>query len=424
MTLLPDAHGFPNLLAGITLTGHHAWVPHVRAAPALPNDLTTTVFAAVAALDLKLATEDSAAHLPLNDQAIFGSPVNNPVAAVPAPDGQTLYIVLAGSNLIEVVDVADPHQPRLVKFLAAGSNPRGLALSRDGRRGYVMNYLSRSVTVLDLAQLAWVAEVPVTGETLTPEVLQGKLLFHSAADRRLSQGSWLSCASCHPDGSADGVTWLFPDGPRQTPALWNAGQTLPWHWSAALDEAQDVEETIQLIQHGLGLAPGLDPLQLGAPNAGRAAPLDALAAFVLDGRRVPTLAQPTSGVERGRRLFQAAGCAACHGGPTWTASALPGQPGALDPDGNGMVDAVLRDVGSLNPHDVRGATGFDPPSLLGVGLTAPYLHDGSMPSLEALLSAGHPDPQGSGNGLDAEEIAALSAFLRSIGAHTPPIEAP
>lgn len=56
------------------------------------------------------------------------------MAAIPAPDGRTLYIVLAGSDMNEVVTVADVDaggQPRLVAFLATGKNPRGLALSAD-----------------------------------------------------------------------------------------------------------------------------------------------------------------------------------------------------------------------------------------------------------------------------------------------------
>ena len=422
IVLLPDEHGFPNLLAGIAIAGSRAWVPQVRAAPALPRGLTTTVFAAVSALDLNLRTEVVAAHIRLNDQDIFGSPVNNPVAAIPAPDGATLYVVPAGSNLVEVVDVSEPDQPRLVRFLAVGQNPRGLAVSPDGHQGYVMNYLSRSVTVLDLEQLVPVAEIPVTGETLEPDVWQGKVLFNYAADPRLSKGSWISCASCHPDGGTDGVTWMFPDGPRQAPALWYAGQTRPWHWSAALDEPHDVEETIQLIQRGLGLAPGTDPPQLGTPNAGRSADLDALAVFLERGIRPAIPPPPVGDLAQGRSLFQIAGCVQCHGGPRWTSSAMPGPAGTLDPDGNGMVDAVLRDVGTHNPLDVRGASGFDPPSLLNVGLTAPHLHDGSMPTLEALLASGHPDPQGSGNGLNPEEITALIAFLRSIGPDTPPLE--
>ena len=423
IALQPDGRGFPNLLSGVAALGSRLWIPHVRSAPALPLGLTTTVFAAVAAVDTTIHTEDRSGYLPLNDETIFGSPVNNPVAAIPAWDGETLYVVLAGSDLVEVIDIGAPQQPRLEKFLPVGKNPRGLALSADGRRGYVMNYLSRSVTVLDLVNLDVEGEIVTTEETLDADILRGKVLFHNAFDPRLSRGSWISCASCHPDGGSDGVTWRFPDGPRQTPSLWNASNTLPWHWSAALDEPHDVEDTIHTIQHGLGLAPGADPPLLGAPNAGRAADLDALAAFMARGVRSPVAPPPGADMAEGRRLFAEAGCATCHGGPNWTSSALPGPPGSLDPDGNGMVDAVLREVGTLNPLDVRGETGFDVPSLLGVGLTAPYLHDGSMPTLEALLASGHPDPHGAGNGLSDGQVLVVSSFLRSIDASTPPTEA-
>jgi YVTN family beta-propeller protein len=422
ISLPPDEHGFPNMLAGIALAGPRAWVPHGRAAPDLPNELTTTVFAAVSSLDLSANVEDRAAHLPLNDQDIFASPVNNPVAAVPSPDGSTLYVVLAGSNLVEVVDVSDPTTPRLVNFLPTGDNPRGMTVSRDGSTGYVLDYLGRSVTVLDLERLERIATIPVTGETLDPEILRGKILFHNASNPRISGQSWVSCASCHGDGGTDSVTWFFPDGPRQTPPLWNSAQTGPFHWSAALDELHDVEDTIHIQQHGLGLAPGADPPLLGPPNAGRSADLDALAAFMAQGIRVPAVPQPPTDLARGRALFVAAGCASCHGGPHWTTSAMPGSAGTLDPDGNGMVDEVLRDVGTVNPRDLRGATGFDVPSLLGVGLTPPYLHDGSYWTLEALLASGHPDPEGDGNGLTAEEIRDLSAFVRSIGPDTEPVQ--
>ena len=341
-----------------------------------------------------------------------------------APDRKTLYIVLAGSDLVEVVDIAIPERPRLVKFLATGKNPRGMTISADGRRGFVMNYLSRSVTVLDLDTLVVLAEVTVTGETLDPQLLRGKVLFNSAADPRMARGSWTSCASCHADGGADGVTWIFPDGPRQTPPLWSGTRTLPWHWSAALDEAQDVEDTIHTIQRGLGLATGTDPPLLGAPNAGRSADLDALAAFLERGIRAPAGPAATTALEPGRSVFVNAGCAFCHSGPEWTISARPGPAGTLDPDGNGMVDTVLRDVGSFNPADLRGSTGFDVPSLLGAGMTAPYLHDGSMPTLERLIGSGHPSPGSEHSSLTAEDIEALVAFLRAIGPDTLPVVPP
>ncbi|MFZ4658899.1 MAG: hypothetical protein ACOYNY_17945 [Caldilineaceae bacterium] len=420
MVLPPNVTGFPNLLTAITLAGDSAWVPHTRAAPDLPNGLTTRVFAATSVLDLRSRQEATAAYLPLNDQEIFGSPVNNPVAAVPAPDGKRLYIVLAGSDLVEVVDIATPHQPQLAKFVAVGLNPRGMAINHAGTQGYVMNYLSRSVSVVDLTTLAVTAVITTTDETLPADVLRGKILFNNAVNPKLSQGSWISCASCHPDGGTDSVTWIFPDGPRQTPPIWNAQQTLPWHWSAALDEAQDVEETIHLIQLGLGLAAGSDPVQLGAPNTGRSADLDALAAFMRQGIRTPAI--PTEqAAQNGRDLFIRAGCAACHGGETWTASTLPGLPGELDPDGNGMIDSVLRNVGTLNQRDVRGATGFDIPALLNLRLTAPYFHDGSAPTLRALLATGHPTPGENQTPLTTSEITALVTFLQTIGPTTTPV---
>lgn len=422
--LLPNINGFPNLLAGVALTQDTAWIPQVRAAPNLPNDLTTTVFAAVTGLHLGKMTEVTQTHLLLNDQDVFGSPVNNPVAAIPSPDGKMLYVVLAGSDLVEVIDVTDPSQPRLLKFLSAGRNPRGLAISQDGKYGYVMSFLSRAITVLDLEQLEMRAEIPVTSETLEPDVFRGKILFNNATSPKMSQGSWLSCASCHPDGGTDSVTWMFPDGPRQTPPIWNATETLPWHWSAALDEAQDVEDTIQHIQHGLGLASGIDPPLLGEPNANRSESLDALATFMAHGIRVPNAPSLMSDTSAGRALFLSAGCNTCHGGPSWTDSTLSGEAGTLDPDSNGMIDAGLHDVGTYNPLDLRGEHGFDSPALLGVGLTAPYFHDGSMPDLIALLASGHPDPHGAGNGLNNSEIEALSLFLQSIGVDTPPFDKP
>lgn len=423
--LAPDAHGFPNQLGAVTIAQNRAWITHIRAAPALPNRLTSTIFPGVISLDLDAASEDRAARLDLNDEAIFGSPVSNPVAAVPSPDGARLYIVLAGSDLVEVVDVADPHAPRLIGFIPAGRNPRGIAIGPDGRRGYVMSYLSRAVTVLDLINLTQVVEIPVAAEPWGAALLQGAIRFNTAADPRMARAGWIACASCHADGGSDGVTWALNDGPRQTPALWNAKATLPWHWSAALDEPQDIEDSIHTLQLGLGLAPGADPPLLGAPNAGRSADLDALAAFLRRGFTAPAAPAPSGASDRGRALFAARGCTTCHGGPSWTHSALAGRAGTLDPDANGMVDAVLIDVGTLNPADVRGASGFDVPSLLGVGRTAPYMHDGSMPTLDALIDSGHPTPGSrSGQRFTADERIALVAFLLTIDAETPPLPVP
>jgi DNA-binding beta-propeller fold protein YncE len=103
--LPPNARGLPNMLASIAVRDGRAWLPHLRASPSLPNGMTTTVFAAVATLDLAQPRELPQAALQLNDQATFGSPVNNPAAVAPSPDGQTLYLVHGGSDLLEIVDI-------------------------------------------------------------------------------------------------------------------------------------------------------------------------------------------------------------------------------------------------------------------------------------------------------------------------------
>jgi YVTN family beta-propeller protein len=426
-----NAHGFPNLLGSFAVYNNQAWIPHVRAAPDLPNNLTSIIFAAVSLLDLDAQAENSSAFLPLNDQEVFGSPINNPVAAVASNDGNTLFVVSAGSDLIEAIDVSEPTQPKLIRFLPTGINPRGMVLSANGSRGYVMNYLSRSVSVLDLENFSPISEIKVTDESLSAEHLQGKILFNTAKIPKMSNASWISCASCHPNGGVDGVTWMFPDGPRQTPPIWNAAQTLPWHWSAALDEMQDVEDTIQTIQHGIGLAAGGESAPLMVQHGGRSSELDALAVFMAIGIRplqIPTSAADFNDIEMGRQTFKQMGCATCHGGPTWTTSSLSGIPYPPDPDQNGMIDELLHDVGTLNRRDVKGATGFDVPSLLNVGITAPYFHDGSIHTLEALVQSGHPSPQ---NGqlleplslepLSENELQNLVDFLISIGPNSLPV---
>ncbi|MEM8861061.1 MAG: hypothetical protein AAGD96_22280, partial [Chloroflexota bacterium] len=343
-----NVHGFPNLLGSMALRGSRLWVPHTRSAPDIPNDLTNVVFAAVSMLDISEQQENKSAYLPLNDQDIFGSPINNPVAATVSGNGETLYVVSAGSDLVEAIDVSDPEDPSLIGFLATGTNPRGMTLSPDRKRGYVMNYLSRSVSILDLENFVPITDISVTDEPLSADMLRGKILFNTAKDPKMSNASWVSCASCHPDGGFDGVTWMFPDGPRQTPPVWNASNTLPWHWSAALDEMQDVEDTIQTIQHGIGLAAGGESAPLNVQLTGQSADLDALALFMAAGIRtpnVPTLSESGGGVDNGRNLFTQMGCATCHGGPTWTSSSLSGIGFPADPDQNGMIDSLLHDVG-------------------------------------------------------------------------------
>lgn len=412
----PDDFGFPNGLEGLALIGDQVFVAHGLNRPEPPRDFEHTVSGALSRVELGDGIPSLRQHL--NDEA-FSTPTNGPTAVALGPDGRTAYVVLAGSDAVMGVDLRDPLAPVLLGFWPTGSNPRGIVLSRDGSRAYVSNFLSRDVSVLDLVDVAArreVARVTVTPETLSPTLLRGKVLFHLAADPRLSQLGWIACASCHPGGGADGTTWLTPDGPRQTQPLWQLRGTAPFHASATRDEVQDFEHDVEILMAGSGLAPGLAARELGEPNGGRSSDLDALAAYVLDGIRVPQAAVAHDAVA-GRALFASLGCTACHAGPVWTVSALPGPVGSLSPGGEVEVLAALRDVGTFDAsRDLLGANGFDVPTLLGLHATAPYLHDGSAGSLADVLA----NPLHVGRTLSEDEVDALVAFLASIDGGTSP----
>ena len=123
---------------------------------------------------------------------------------------------------------------------------------------------------------------------------------------------------------------------------------------------------------------------LGDPKAGLSPELDALAAYVssLDHVNPSPYRNPdgslTADGVAGKALFGKLGCDFCHAGSELTDSAR-GQ---------------LHDVGTITPLSGSRAggplLGFDTPTLLGVWETAPYLHDGSAPTLRDVLTTKNP----------------------------------
>jgi len=394
----PDA----NLSQSIALSpdGSRAYLPQTRSNSSNLNlTYDTTVFPIVSILDLAQSTvlRDSRIDLHLADE-----PVNLPFAAVVSPDGKTLYVTNAGSDDISVMDLATH---KAIAHLAVGHNPRGLALSPDGKQLFVNNTLDGSLSVFNLTSTLISSPaytLTLTSIPLFPILLLGKRLFNSSLGS-MSQGHWLSCASCHFDGGADARTWLgFPDGPRDTPALFGVARTPPFHWSGDLNELQDVELTIRKIQHGTGLIPGEVFDSLGQPNANRSPDLDALAAYLasLDVPLSP-FTNPdgtlTESAQRGEYAFRRWGCAACHAPPLFTNN-----------------QSRLTDIGDpVLEHNSHGyGLNMDTPSLLGVWATAPYFHDGSAKTLrETFFAKGF---HSMGFAMDAREAEDLAAFLKSL----------
>jgi cytochrome c peroxidase len=339
--------------------------------------------------------------------------------------GDYLYLAMPGARTVERLDALTGAPAGTV--LDVGFAPSGLAISPDDRFLFVDAYLSRELVVYDIsspgALPTLAARLPlVVDEPLSPELLLGKRLFHDAADPRLSRDSYVACAHCHLDGVGDRRVWDFTDrgeGLRNTTDLiGRAGEAHgPLHWSANFDEVHDFEHDLRAAFGGRGLMRDEDyalaSMPLGAPKAGRSAELDALAAYV---RSLASFwpsphraadGSLTAEATRGRAVFLAAGCPSCHAGPALTDSALvAGLP-------------VLHDVGTL--RDTSGArlgiplTGLDTPTLHGLWQSAPYLHDGSAPTLRDVLVARNPDDRhGRTSELSPDDVDALIAYLLSL----------
>lgn len=118
-----------------------------------------------------------------------------------------------------------------------------------------------------------------------------------------------------------------------------------------------------------------------------------LAAYVLS-LEAPATDRPTS--PEGRDLFDQ-NCAGCHAPDR-------GFSGGLVP-----ADAINSDPQAAMSA-FRGTTFYKTPSLLGISQGGPYLHDLSVPTLEALLDMGHP----TGGQLDADDKRHLIQFLETL----------
>jgi len=369
-----------NLSQSITLARGRAYLPQTRSNVsnrALLFD--NTVFPVVTVVDLAAGTPLPRERITLD---IVDEPVNMPFDSVLTSGGK-LYVVHAGSDGVSAITL---EFQQTVAHLDTGANPRGLALSPDERFVYVNNALAGTVTVIDTVTDTIVDTIAVTAIPLPPSLLRGKILFNSSAAATLAKDAWISCATCHFEGGADGRTWFFRDGIRNTPALFGVASTLPMHWSGDLDELQDVENTIRVVQAGTGLAagdvhcsPGCDEMRR---NAGRSRDLDDLATFML-ALKAPR--RQVIATERGAALF-ATHCAECHPAPLYT-------------------DRRKHDVGTAGAVERKG-NAFDTPSLRGVSDTAPYLHDGSAATVREAI-----ERHTSISGDAATEIA---AFVESL----------
>ena len=316
-------------------------------------------------------------------------------------DGQMAYVLLELSRNVVLLPTSTsnlrPTNATALAEIKVGYRPIGLAASPVTSNAYVLNQLTRDVSVIDLAGLREVkrlAATPLTGERFPAAVLLGAKVFHSSDDPRISRSGKMACASCHINAEHDGRSWANQNlpgnhGPRSTPSLLglrlSAGPRDPatgfgqLHRSGDRDEVQDFEHTFQGPQMGgTGFLGTNVQAELGAPNAGRSAELDGLATYLMSLEplrrspyRVPggTLSEAAvrgatffAGTNRPVRRADA-GCVTCHVPET------------------GFCDLKFHNVGQRREASERELNNRTPawsvntPSLVGVWATAPYVGD-------------------------------------------------
>ena len=188
------------------------------------------------------------------------------------------------------IDLNDPLNPA-TSGDKAGKNPQGIVINKQGTRAYVVNFLSRNVSVVDLTNDSVVtvirtAALPAPGSPAEVVTVGAEMFFSSRGNfnrpagatvsttERLSSEGWQSCASCHFEGLTDSVVWEFGTGPRKSVPLnatfnpRNRNEQRVLNYSAIFDEVEDFEANIRNVS-GPGAARGSAPVQRAA--AGRRA---------------------------------------------------------------------------------------------------------------------------------------------------------
>jgi DNA-binding beta-propeller fold protein YncE len=413
-------------------TGGKLWVSRFRAAnlvevdsagkptgatvqfPSLPIGTTPSSFAPAVAYRTIVAPNGNliTAHQRVVDGDISSIQVPS------APPARPYYQNTCSSSIVHsTVSVADPSGKVIASEDIAGVLPIDLAISPDGSELAVAQPGSRFVQRLATVNLSNISggictptypdSAPVgqvTGVAFTPQnelvvhtrepmavwtlgthgvrtqkqILltnatidsPGHALFHNATGA-------IACASCHPEGTDDGHVWtLFQQTVRTQSLSGGVIATAPFHWSGSIPDLK-------------GLLDDTFVARMGAKTP-TPATVDALSDW-MDQIPARKLAAPAvmATAAHGKDLFNDAsvGCANCHSGEL-------------------LTNNQTLDVGTGGKFQV--------PSLRGVSLRGPWMHDGCAQTLKDRFGACGGKAHGETGRLAPDDIDALVAYLGTL----------
>ena len=268
--------------------------------------------------------------------------------------------------------------------------------------------------------------VPASNPLTREKLLMGRMLFF---DKRLSSDGTLACASCHDpnrafsDGRAVARGFKGAEGARNAPALINRGYGRFFFWDGRSDSLE--KQVLQPIFNPIELS--LTESELVRRTGMKVSDISAaLASYVRTirsgdsrfdryaaGRRNSLNALEKAGLQ----LFRGkGGCSGCHIGPNFTDERFHNT-------GVAYRDGLLLDEGRfVVSADPRNHGAFKTPTLREIARTAPYMHDGSLATLEDVVEfyseGGRPnpnlDPEIRPRRFNSGEKLALVAFLKTL----------
>lgn len=400
-------------LRGICVSpdGKNAYVTHILARYQLPTTQLERGWMNTNALSVIDIAEMKRVDTVLLDNVDLGAA--SPWAVTCTADGKYICVSHAGTHELSVINRSELHDklnkaasarnedrgvktavievPNNLAFLVgtrrrirlAGKGPRGLAVT--GRKVYVAEYFTDSLSVVGINSNARpaVRSVALGPKKPLTKVRKGEMLFHDAA---LCFQQWQSCSSCHPDGRADALNWdLLNDGignPKNTKSLLLAHKTPP---AMVTGVRGDAEAAVRA---------GIRHIQFVVRPEEDAAAIDE---YLKSLEPVPSPhlvnGKLSDSAQRGRALFEKAGCASCHKGPLFT-------------------DLKEYNVAAGNPTEQEQQ--LDTPTLVEVWRTAPYLYDGRATTIREVLTKYNPnDRHGKTSELSQAEMKDLIEFVLS-----------
>ena len=288
--------------------------------------------------------------------------------------------------------------------------------------------------------------IPADNEMTEEKEELGKRLYF---DARLSGNNKLSCMSCHAPGAGYGdnletfIGFEGFKGSRNSPTIINAGYYDSYFWDGRASSLE--EQALGPIQAAGEMNQNLDELitelhavpeyveefetvfddKITASNIAKA-----LAAFertivvkdtAFDKYLLGDEDAISDDAKDGMKLFAGkAGCISCHAGAFLTDQSYHNL-GMENDDGRFAVTNKEEDKGK-----------FRTPGLRGITHTAPYMHDGSLETLDEVVAY-----YNSGGGthvnksdlvfpleLTEEEMKSLVAFLETLGGELPAVDTP